>query len=49
VWGPLAQDEPQMVAQVVQRIREKIETDRKHPVHLITKRGFGFQLNLEGQ
>jgi hypothetical protein len=49
VWGPGAEDDQQMVAQLVQRIREKIEPDRDNPVYLITERRYGFQLNLEGQ
>jgi len=29
----------------VRRLREKIETDPSHPVHLVTMRGFGYQWN----
>ncbi len=49
VWGPAAQDDPQVVGQLVKRIREKIEIDRENPVYLTTERGFGYRLNLKGK
>jgi hypothetical protein len=48
VWGPGAEDDPQVVGQLVKRIREKIENDRDHPTYLVTERGFGYRLNLQG-
>lgn len=29
----------------IRRLREKVETDPSHPVHLSTVRGFGYQWN----
>ena len=49
VWGPDAQDDPQMVAQLVKRIRQKIENDWKKPTHLITEKGYGFKFNLQAE
>ncbi len=45
VWGDGAEYDPQLVGQLVQRIRKKIETPGSPPVYLTTERDRGYRLS----
>lgn len=46
VWGYAAGVDSRTVETTIARIRRKIEPDPAHPVHLLTLRGRGYQLDL---
>jgi DNA-binding response OmpR family regulator len=43
-WGDAEDADPSYVWVTMRRLRQKIEVDPDHPVHLVTVRGFGYQL-----
>jgi DNA-binding response OmpR family regulator len=47
VWGGEEGVSDEAIDQLVRRVREKIEPDRRQPQYLLTIRGRGFQLKLE--
>jgi DNA-binding response OmpR family regulator len=44
VWGAEYVGEPQVVYVHIRWLREKLETDPKHPKRIITVRGVGYKL-----
>jgi DNA-binding response OmpR family regulator len=44
VWGAEFAGEPQVVYVHIRWLREKIETDPKHPVRIVNVRGVGYKL-----
>ncbi|MCG4281005.1 winged helix-turn-helix domain-containing protein, partial [Lacticaseibacillus saniviri] len=46
IWGFEYPAETRMVDIQVSHLRDKIETDPKHPVYLKTIRGFGYQMEV---
>lgn len=44
VWGPGQEYDPQLVGQLVKRVRRKIENDPRHPTFLVTEKPHGFRL-----
>ena len=43
-WGDAEDADPSYVWVTMRRLRQKIEVDPDHPRHLVTVRGFGYQL-----
>jgi DNA-binding response OmpR family regulator len=47
VWGAEYVGEPQVVYVHIRWLREKIETDPKHPRRIVTVRGVGYKLEAQ--
>jgi two-component system response regulator VicR len=45
VWGPGYEDSPSSVKVYVRRLRQKIETDPRHPRYILTQWGTGYYLS----
>lgn len=48
VWGPARAGDPRTVDVHMRWLREKVEPDPRHPVHLVTVRGRGYRLDPDG-
>jgi DNA-binding response OmpR family regulator len=48
VWGAEYTGQPQVVYVHIRWLREKIETDPQHPQRILTVRGVGYKLEVQG-
>lgn len=48
VWGPTFAGEPQILYVHIRSLREKLESDPQHPQRILTVRGVGYKLALQG-
>ena len=44
VWGPDYRNEKTILWVTLSRLRQKIETDPKNPVHIVTRQGVGYSM-----
>jgi DNA-binding response OmpR family regulator len=42
VWGPEYKDDKEILWVCLSRLRQKIETDPKNPIHIVTRQGIGY-------
>jgi DNA-binding response OmpR family regulator len=47
VWGPEYEDDKEILWVCLSRLRQKIETDAKNPVHIVTRQGIGYLMPPE--
>ena len=47
-WGDTDDADPSYVWVTMRRLRQKIEPDPDHPIHLVTVRGIGYRLVSHG-
>ncbi len=47
VWGPEYEDDKEILWVCLSRLRQKIETDPKDPVHIVTRQGIGYLMPPE--
>ena len=47
VWGPEYEDDKEILWVCLSRLRQKIESDPKNPVHIVTRQGIGYLMPPE--